>query len=140
MNARTEKPSIASALILRPALYEGAIALLVGLGGLAYVASHVDRLSALWGLGLGSLGLTALGSLLVSRKITIADEAIEFRRMVGNQTNLRLPFAEIRSAGFNDKLRVYEVKTASATHQARVNKDTAKKISKALKDAGFKPR
>lgn len=137
MAPRTQDATREAVTTLRPALYEGVIAVLVGLGGLAHVASNLARVSTLWGLALGSLGLLALGSLLVSRKITVGVGAVTFVRLVDKHPDLRIPLNEIRAAGYNEKLRVFEVKTASAAYAARLGRDAAKKLARALKDAGL---
>lgn len=114
--------------------------MLVGLGGIAHVATNLDRISGLWGLALGCLGLLALGSLLVSRKITVADGTVEFKRVINEHPDLRLVFSEIRGTEYNAKTRHFEVRASNATYRVRISRDAAKKLSKVLKEAGLKTR
>lgn len=123
---------------IHPARYEGILGVFVGLGGLAHVATNLDRLSTLWGLGLGSIGLFVLGALLVTRKITVSGDGLELTRLVDKHSVLRLRLDEIRRAEYDPKMRAYEIKTASATHFVRIGRGVAKKLAAALREAGLK--
>jgi hypothetical protein len=125
---------------LHPARYEGVLGVLVGVGGFAHVATSLERFSTLWGLGLGSLGLIVMGSLLVLRRIRVSDEGLELTRLVDKHSVLRLRLDEIKRAEYNPKLRVYEVRTATVTHHVRIGRSVAKKLAAALKSAGLKAK